>query len=100
MAARLNRRHQSSVREKIRTSQLINRLQDHMLGKLELSMSQVRAATYLIDQAIGTATHQIEHSGAIGQYEAIPVETRDYIPSEAVESAAGAPANGDQATHH
>ena len=36
MAARLNKRHQDSTRIKIKTSQLINRLQNHVDGEVEL----------------------------------------------------------------
>lgn len=65
MAKRLNNRHQSMVREKIKASQLINRLQDHVLGEVELSNSQVRAATYLVNQAIGAPPQKLEHEGTV-----------------------------------
>ena len=52
MAARLHLRHQDEVRRKIQTSQLINRLQDHGLGKIELSQTQVRAAEILLRKTI------------------------------------------------
>jgi hypothetical protein len=35
MAARLNGAHQADIREKIKTSQLVNRLQDFALGGLD-----------------------------------------------------------------
>ena len=37
MAARLNRKHQESVREKIRASQIVNRLENHVFGEVDLS---------------------------------------------------------------
>lgn len=54
MAARLNQRHQDSVREKIRSSQLVNRLTDHALGTLEKPMdaSMVTAALGLLKKCI------------------------------------------------
>lgn len=55
MAARLNPKNQKSVREKIQASQLVNSLQNHVLGKNKLSSTQVNSAKYLIDQAIGKA---------------------------------------------
>lgn len=52
MAARLNRRHQESIREKIRASQLVNRLESHILDDLELSASQVTAALGLLKKCV------------------------------------------------
>ena len=43
MAARLRLHHQDEVREKIRASQLVNRLQDHAFGKNEMSATQLKA---------------------------------------------------------
>jgi hypothetical protein len=40
LAARLNRRHQEAIREKIRASQLVNRLESHVLDDLDLSSTQ------------------------------------------------------------
>jgi hypothetical protein len=45
MAARTNKiRHDDETRAKIKTSQLLNRLQDHALGVVDMSSTQVRAA--------------------------------------------------------
>lgn len=65
MAARKKAWTPSKVRERIRTSMLLRRLNDHVLGKVEMSTSQVQAATYLISQAIGKPAQSIEHSGSI-----------------------------------
>jgi len=40
------------VREKIRASQLINRLQNHVLGKVELSATQVSAGLGLLRKCV------------------------------------------------
>ncbi len=52
MAARLNPAHDQRTREKIQTSQLINRLMDHANGKCEMSPTQVRAAEILLKKVI------------------------------------------------
>jgi len=52
MAARLNKLHQQSVREKIRASQLVNRLENHVLDDLELTSSQVTAALGLLRKCV------------------------------------------------
>jgi hypothetical protein len=40
------------TRKKVQTSQLINRLQDHVLGEVELSSTQVRAAEILLKKTL------------------------------------------------
>jgi hypothetical protein len=52
MAARINKRHQDMVREKIRASQLVNRLENHVLDDVEMSASQVNAALGLLRKVI------------------------------------------------
>ena len=52
MAARLNPRHQEMVREKIRASQLVNRLEDHAFGDAEMSATQVSAALGLLKKCV------------------------------------------------
>jgi hypothetical protein len=52
MAARLNPRHQEMVRDKIRASQLVNRLEDHAFGKVEMSATQVQAALGLLKKCV------------------------------------------------
>ena len=52
MAARLRPRHQDEVRSKIQASQLVNRLSNHVFGKVELSATQVRAAEVLLRKCV------------------------------------------------
>lgn len=53
MAARkLRPQHTDEIRTKIQTSQLLNRLTDHALGKVELSSTQVRAIEVLLKKSI------------------------------------------------
>lgn len=60
MAARLNRLHQESVKQKIKASQLINTLQNHVDGKHELNPSQVDAAKYLLSLVVSKAPTQVQ----------------------------------------
>lgn len=49
MAARTNKvKLTTAWREKIRTSMLINRLQNHVAGRIEMSSTQLRAAEILL----------------------------------------------------
>lgn len=66
MAERLNKRHQESTRKKIQVSQLINRLENHVLKAAKMETSQVRAACYLISQAIGNPPQSHQHTGEEG----------------------------------
>jgi hypothetical protein len=52
MAARLNPRNQQSVREKIRATQLVNRLENHVFGKCKLDSTQVTAALGLLKKCV------------------------------------------------
>jgi len=52
MAARLRLKHQDEVREKIRASQLVNRLEDHVLGTVEMTSTQVSAALGLLKKCV------------------------------------------------
>ncbi len=53
MAGRpMGRLHQDDVRAKIQTSQLINRLENHAFGDLDLSTSQIKAIEILIRKTL------------------------------------------------
>lgn len=56
MAARLNPRNQQSVREKIRATQLVNRLENHVFGKCKLDSTQVTAALGLLKKCVPDLT--------------------------------------------
>jgi hypothetical protein len=64
MAARLSPKHDDLTRSKIQTSQLINRLQNHVNGKAELSSTQVKAAQILLAKTLPDLT-ATKHSGEI-----------------------------------
>lgn len=44
--------HAAKTREKIQTSMLINRLEDHIVGKLELTATQLRAIEILLKKSL------------------------------------------------
>lgn len=53
MAARTRKvRHDDDTRARIQTSQLVNRLTDHVLGKVEMVPSQVTAALGLLKKSL------------------------------------------------
>lgn len=65
MAARKTAWTPTKVRERIRVGLLLNRLRDHVLGKVAMTPSQVQAATYLVSQGIGAPPKSVELSGQV-----------------------------------
>lgn len=57
MAARLRPRHQDEIREKIRASQLVNALENHVLGKRKMKPTQVTAALGLLKKCVPDLAH-------------------------------------------
>jgi hypothetical protein len=52
MAARNRLRLALKTRERIRTSMLINRLQDHALGRCEMTLTQVKTASMVLRKTL------------------------------------------------
>ena len=77
MAARVVKiRHDDETRAKIQTSQLINRLQDHVFGKVDLVSTQVQSALGLLKKTLPDMTEaKITH---------IKQEATDYTRAELV----------------
>jgi hypothetical protein len=72
VAARIRKiRHDDETRLKIQVSQLINRLQDHVLGQVDLTPSQIQAAQILLKKALPDL-QAMELQGA-GEDGSIPV---------------------------
>lgn len=66
MAARTNKPlHDDRTKERIRASQLLNRLNDFVNGKCELTPAQVQAAKIIIGKVIPDLK-AIEHTGQGG----------------------------------
>src|SRR5687767_12025687 len=67
MAARTRKlRHDEETRGRIKASQLINRLQDHVLSDVEMSPTQLNAANILLKKVLpdlteNSSTLEIEH---------------------------------------
>lgn len=55
-----------NVRQRIRTSMLLNRLHDHILGKIKMDGSQVTAALGLLKKAVPDLS-AVEMSGTVEQ---------------------------------
>lgn len=65
MATRKQLWHPDKVRERIRTSQLINRLQNHALKSEEMTQTQLKAAEILLRKSLPDLT-SIAHTGPAG----------------------------------
>ena len=52
MAAHHRKRHTERARKAIRDTKLVKRLQDHALGLVEMTPTEVRAAMYLVDKKL------------------------------------------------
>lgn len=57
-------KHTEIVRQRIRVGVIINRLQRHMAGKLEMSPTQLRAAEILLKKCLPDLA-SVEHIGSI-----------------------------------
>lgn len=67
MAARINKRHQDAVRERIQTSQLINVLQAHALnGDGEFPPTRMKAIEILLKKSLPDLS-SVEMTGADGE---------------------------------
>lgn len=66
MAVRKNLTHPEKVRQRIRTSQLVNRLTKHVLGEVDMAPTQVTAALGLLRKALPDLT-ATEISGELRQ---------------------------------
>lgn len=60
MAARLKPRHQEDIKLKIKVSNIIDRLEKHVFGAIELTSAQVTSAKILLDKTISNAPTSVE----------------------------------------
>jgi hypothetical protein len=66
MAARANKiKHDEGTRAKIQAAQIINRLQDHVMGKIDLKAEQVSSAKVLLGKVLPDLK-AIDLSGEMG----------------------------------
>jgi len=65
----LGKNRQEEIREKIKATLIVNKLQNHMDGTLELTATQISAAKILLDKALSNAPliteNKTEHSGTV-----------------------------------
>ena len=68
MAARLRKTHQEDIKAKIKISNIIDRLEKHVNGEIELTNTQVTSAKILLDKTMSNAPQDttVEHSGTVG----------------------------------
>ena len=67
------------AREKIKTTQLINRLQDHALGDVEMSPTQVRAVEVLLKKRVPDLTSVAMSGGHDGEPMEILAGSKDAL---------------------
>ena len=76
MAVRKKLIHDANTRAKIQTSQLVNRLTDHILGKVDLKPSQVTAALGLLKKTIPDLS-AVEMTAEVTERKVISAEPMD-----------------------
>jgi hypothetical protein len=64
MAARKNAWHTDVVRRRIRATQLMRRLAKHALGKLDMTVTQIKAAEILLRKVVPDLK-AVEHTGTV-----------------------------------
>jgi hypothetical protein len=64
MAVRLNKRQTENSRAAIQTTQILKRLQNHVLGELELTQTQIAAARILLNKSMPDL-QAVTHSGEV-----------------------------------
>jgi hypothetical protein len=60
MAARLRQHHQEDIKKKIQIGNIINRLQKHINGEVEMSQTQVTSAKILLDKSLSNAPTEVK----------------------------------------
>lgn len=67
MAVRLNPRNAESTRQKIQTTQLVKRLQEHAFGRLEMTDSQRDSAKFLVNKRMPNPPEDknVHHDGEL-----------------------------------
>lgn len=66
MAARKDGLHSERVRQRIKVTQLVNRLQKNALGEVVMTDSAVRSATFLINKVMSDPPQRKELTGPDG----------------------------------
>src|SRR5262245_11366152 len=94
MAARTTKiRHDEKTRLKIKTTQLKNRLEDHALGKIDLTMSQIKCIEILLRKTLpDLASVEATMEGTVVNYVigSKPMSEDDWEATYGLESPGGA----------
>lgn len=94
MAARTNKiRHDEETRLKIKTTQLLNRLQDHGLGLVEMTSTQVRAIEIALRKVLPDLTSVESKNETTVRYVA-------RVPEKASNSTSWQQQHSPEATQH
>ena len=89
MAERIRKRHDESTRAAIQVRQIVNRLQKHIDGAVEMSTTQIRAAEILLKKTLpdlSQATMDVGMSESFLSY----LKALNARPTEPVEAEPGA----------
>jgi hypothetical protein len=88
-----------ACRAKIKTTQIINRLQAHLEGKLELSATQVRCAEIMLNKSLANLT-ATELTGDVASFVMrLPEPAADTATWERTNSVASSLPNTDTTKH-
>jgi hypothetical protein len=68
MAERLRKRHQDDIRTKIKVSNIIDRLEKHVAGEIEMTSAQVTSAKILLDKTMSNAPQIVAGPGDDGEH--------------------------------
>lgn len=99
MAARVTNRFGDKWRAGIRASMLRNRLENHALGEVEMTATQVRAAEILLKKIIPDLS-SVEHSGEVAHKTVRELSDAELIAIAAGRSAGDTEAeSGENVTH-
>lgn len=82
MAARKQPYHNEEIRQRIKTSQLINRLFSHANGDVDMTATQVSAALGLLKKSLPDL-QAVQHSGGTDNSVTVTIEKRTYASDNA-----------------
>lgn len=102
MAARKRLFHEEEVKAKIRTSQLINRLNSFIMGKVELSPAQVTAALGLIRKKLpdlSSVDMEVENKLATYDISDKPLTAEEWAARASEANSLGTNAGPTETTH-
>jgi hypothetical protein len=66
MAARLNPFNQQEVKNRIQATQLVKRVQDHALGLIDMTATQIDCAKFLLNKRLSNAATEVNVGGQDG----------------------------------